>query len=258
MIKKINDFFKLLNNKKYTTLAGTMSFFFLLSVVPIFYLILILFSKLHVTFDIDFSLFGIPENLSDVLNYIFGHTQEISKGYSLIFIITAMYSSSNLFFQMINSVEIIYMKQKQKTHGRIVSIFILIFFILSIILVLFLIILFQRLTSFLPSIISNFLNLVITSFLIFLILIYLNKYISPIRVYMKDCIKGSMFILLFWVISSYIFLIYLKYFSNQEYFYGNLATFVIFLLWIYLIMLGLIIGIIINYRIQKKAGYYDI
>jgi membrane protein len=48
------------------------------------------------------------------------------------------------------------------------------------------------------------------------------------------------------------FTVYLRFFSSYNAFYGSLATVIIFLLWAYILMLALAVGVIINMKSYKK------
>jgi membrane protein len=53
------------------------------------------------------------------------------------------------------------------------------------------------------------------------------------------------------------FTIYLRFFSNYNVFYGSLAGVIIFLLWAYILMIGLLSGVVINmyfYRREKSKN----
>ena len=64
--------------------------------------------------------------------------------------------------------------------------------------------------------------------------------------------KGASFTTLFWYVVTIGFTIYLQIFTNYKAIYGALTFFIVFMIWIYLLAQGLIIGIIINYYEKEK------
>ena len=59
----------------------------------------------------------------------------------------------------------------------------------------------------------------------------------------------SLFIMVFGTIG---FTIYLRYFSSYNVFYGSLAGIIIFLLWAYISMIGLVTGVVINMHVYTR------
>ena len=98
--------YRQLIEKKYTTLAGTLVFFLLMSLVPMLFWATLLLGKLQV----QTAAFALPgmEQFSEVLEYIQGEAQNATSGASVFLLITSLYSATTLFYQMRKSGEIIY------------------------------------------------------------------------------------------------------------------------------------------------------
>ena len=67
-------------------------------------------------------------------------------------------------------------------------------------------------------------------------------------------LPGAVFASLGWVLFSYFFALYLRYFPGVSYLYGSLATLMILMLWVYSCMLILMIGAEINKVVFRKWG----
>ena len=59
----------------------------------------------------------------------------------------------------------------------------------------------------------------------------------------------SLFVMVFGTIG---FTIYLRFFSSYNVFYGSLAGVIIFLLWAYILMFGLVTGVVVNMHVYKR------
>lgn len=258
LFNKVLKFHKFLVSKRYSTLAGSMSFFLILSFIPSLFLILIIFDRFNLSLEVDFTNSNIPNNIANILNYIFNNTKEITGEYSLLFLLTAVYSASNLFHHIIRSVELIYNKAyyKESKMGRIVPIILLIMFLFLIALLFFLYAFIQLLLVNINVYLRFFINLLLVILTFLTIVLYLHKYLTPIKVKFKDCIQGASFTVFFSIFASLLFFLYINNYANYEKIYGALALIIVILLWIYILMIGFIIGLIINYKYQKKTEYY--
>ena len=113
---------------------------------------------------------------------------------------------------------------------------------------------------------KNFLVIFVFAFIIlfcYAILIILNAFISPIRLKLSQLCTGAVCSLAVGVIGSIFFTIYLKIFNGYNAFYGSIAGIVIFLLWAYILMLGISIGPVVCMKIyygqntNQKSLFYN-
>ena len=67
-------------------------------------------------------------------------------------------------------------------------------------------------------------------------------------------VTGAFVALCIIVIGSIAFMLYLRFFNNYNKFYGSLAAIIVFLLWAYIVMLGLSIGAVTcTYLCDKRV-----
>ena len=100
----LKEKYALLSLRKYTTLAGTLVFFLIMSIVPLSFWLTILIGKLPIDAErvLQLSVFGSVKN---VLLYVWEEAANATTGASVLLIFTTLYSATNLFYQMRRSGE---------------------------------------------------------------------------------------------------------------------------------------------------------
>lgn len=83
-----------------------------------------------------------------------------------------------------------------------------------------------------------------TVFFLFFLLLYM--FIPDRKPNVKEEIPGAMFTSVLWILFSYLFSIYIDYFTNFSSIYGSLTYIVLFMLWLYVCMNILFFGALIN------------
>lgn len=243
----VKEKYRLLAFRKYTTLAGTLVFFLIMSIVPLSFWLTLLVGRLPIDTDEILGL-SVFDSVKDILLYVQEEALNATTGASVVLIFTTLYSSTNLFYQIRRSGEIIYDFQK-KERGlrlRLSALALLIIVMASVIVVLFAFaigsILFSRIASRLWEKIADYALLAILSFFLCFLL---NMYICPYKAKPIRFLKGTAFTVLAWGITGLGFSVYLK-ISNMRRLYGALSTIIVFLLWLYVLMICFIVGVIFN------------
>ena len=243
----LKDKYRLLSLKKYTTLAGTLVFFFVLSILPLSFWLTLLLGKLPINTD---ELLSLPvfESVKNVFLYVKDEAERASTGASIILIFTTLYSSTNLFYQIRRSGELIYDYHGENAGLKLrLGALILLIMVMSIIVAFLLIFalgsfLFSLFFSRAWQLIADYALLGIVAF--FLILL-LNVYICPYKASMRYFLSGTFITLSLWGAAVVGFSVYLR-ISNLSQLYGALSAVIVFLLWLYLLMVGFIVGVIWN------------
>ena len=250
-LKKVYLFLKkkyeVLSLKKYTTLAGTLVFFLITSIVPLTFWLSLLLGKLPIDTEQVFRL-SVFSSVRGVLEYIREEAANATTGASIILIFTTLYSSTNLFYQMRRSGEIIYDYHRPRQGlrlriGALALMFIIILLILAFV-VLFAVgtFLFSR---FLPKLLERVADYTLLATLAFALALLLNAYICPYKAPLKRFLPGALLTVGAWAIAVTGFAIYLQ-ISNMDKLYGALSTLIVFLLWLYVLMICFIAGVIFN------------
>lgn len=246
-MKKVWHFYNLLLNKKATTLAGGISFFILINGGAFLYLVLILTrNSLNIYLNEDY----IPIEVIKVFNYFVSNARSSISG-SIFVIFTTFWGASSLFYHFIKCGEIIYNKkrEREKIINRAFSLLAMIAFLILIMLSVFIIISINYLLSFVVFIfLKRLIQFVIFFFLPFVLILFINIYVPPIKIRIKEAILGSLFTVIYGALATFVFTTFLKISKNFGAIYGSLAFVIVFLIWIYILTNGLIIGFIINYQ----------
>lgn len=242
-MKKMLAYFK---SKRYDTLAGVLSFFFVLSFIPLLYLCLSLYIKLGSYLNIETP---IPEVIKDYVTF------DLNAGVSVLFLITTIYSASKFFTELKKTGEIIYGIKKSNVtiKSQVISCIFVIFLILIVAFSLLAIAIGNTFLKYSWSkILTNILTYLILILMTFGFLCLVNKTACCTKKKLNDLKVGIIFSLIYIVIFSFLFGFYVANFANYNELYGVFSTVIIALLYVYLMMQGIVIGIIFNEKYSKE------
>lgn len=255
-IKKAVDIF---SDKRLSTVAGAWVFYFLTSVIPLAFLVLTVFGVFGVELTEDV-VSRLPVEFRAAGNAIVSTARRASKGATLLFVVTAVLSCVRLLNQMSKDGDYLYGKKSTVKRGVFRRVWAIL--ALGALFAVFLI------AAVLIAIGGNFLGfnyalgnkkmisvIVIFALIIFfsfLIIIMLNKFICPYKLKFKDMAIGAMVSLGAIVLGTIGFALYLRFFNSYNAFYGSLAGIIVFLLWAYILMVGLVAGVIVNVIVKQK------
>lgn len=246
--------YELLSLKKYTTIAGTLVFFLIMSIVPLSFWLTLLIGKLPIDTENLLSL-AVFDSVKHVLSYIRREAANATGSTSVVLIVTTLYASTNLFYQMRRSGELIYdfHRERQGLRLRLGALVLLVIVMLTA--VAFLLVfaigsfLFARLFSRPWALIADYALLAGVAFFLALLL---NVYVCPYKTSARAFLPGTFLTVSAWAVAFIGFSVYLK-ISNVGKLYGALSAIIVFLLWLYILMICFIVGVIFNSeRIHKE------
>lgn len=255
----VKGIINLFSEKRLSTVAGAWVFYFLTSVIPLVFLVITAFGVFGV--DIAGDLVSrLPEEFRSAGESIVSTASAASKGATLLFIVTAAYSCVRLLNQMSKDGDHIYLAKSSVKRGIMRKVWAL--FALGALFVVFLgaavIVAFGNQIfdfSFLVGGVKRLITAVLAAFTViafsYLIIVLLNVFISPLKLKFKDVAIGGLFSLFAIVLGTLGFAVYVRVFNSYNAFYGSLAGIVVFLLWAYILMVGMVIGVIINAKIYN-------
>lgn len=256
-MQRVINAYKYFSKKRFSTLAGTLVYFLLMSLAPFILWLTIIFGD--VQFDQILSM-EIFKGITPFLNELKNSAQGATGGASAIFLITTLYSSTNFFYHMRRSGEIIYSSNRTKggIKLRLLSLAMILFtlFLTSVLTVLTV---FGRnaLTVFMPKVISEaIINIFITATAL-AVCIVLNVFMCPFKIKVSEVLSGSLLTTVLWIILTIGFSVYLTV-ASPEKLYGRIASVIVFLLWCYLMMNSLIIGCIYNSAFKNERRHKEI
>lgn len=180
---------------------------------------------------------------------------------SLIF---AIFSASNGFRAIIRGINRAYSIKDTRNffHLELISISLVFVFAISVIIAVTLIVFGDIIINFLVNI-QYFSNIFVNSLNIstyvvtFVTLICTTMVVYKLSLYEKVPIKnlfpGSIITVIFWILSSKVFNIYITNFSKFSRVYGSIASIIVFLFWLNMIIVVLLLGCEVNALIYKNS-----
>ncbi len=271
---KLKDFIKeviiLIRKPVMSILPGQLSFFLLLSIIPIILIVGLVSSAL--SFDssslIDIIKNSLPVNTSSLII-------PLLSGRGFDYNIIALLISTILLISkgtgsMINVSNIIYGTHKKntiKTYIKsfalaIILIFLFVFMIIIPILggrILKILHKFEVISVLTDNIIYlfNILKWPISIFIIYINIKIVYILLPNKKITAKSVNKGSLFTTLLWILSTLFYSFYITHLTKYNLFYGGASNIIVLMLWIYLISYIFVLGIGINASNLKVDSLYN-
>lgn len=239
--------YALLVEKKYSTIAGTLVFFLIMSVTPFLFWLTLLFGKMDVDTERVLSL-PVFDSVKNVLLYIRGEAMNAHKGASVFLLATTLYSSTGFFYHLRRSGEIVYGYTKHK-HGWLLRIgalglmlAVMLLAVLSVGLLAGGAFLFSRLFPRPAEIVADYALMSVVSF--FIVWLF-NAYVCPYKTNPVRLLPGTFVTVFAWSLALIGFRVYL-YFGNMGRLYGALSAIIASMLWLYVLMICFVAGVAFN------------
>ena len=245
-------------------LPGQISFFVILSIIPLASLIFMVISKLSLNFDFvtNFVTHYIPSSAANVVLDIF--TQQKVGAIDIFFIAMALYLASKATHSIIVAATEIYNgKQRDFFRTRIKAIIILIILILLIVVLIAVLTFGGKFLTYLSEVNGNvyyYANIVyqiikwpFVFFMMFFVIKVIYTVAPNVNIPSYSVNKGALFTSVVWVVSTYAFSFYVTNLANFSKFYGNLSSLIILMIWIYWLCYIFVYGMTINeYKFNTK------
>lgn len=239
-----------------STVAGAWVFYFLAAVMPILFLLVTAFGVFGVDLQGDI-INSLPKEFKGAVAAAFAAAENATKGVTLFFIITVFISGSQFLSQMKKDGEYIYGVSSDK-GGLIKRIWAVaaIGVMFAVFLAIALFFSFERYLSRKIFGESGTVLITVAAFtavitVCFFLNAMLNAFASPVKVAFSHAALGSVVSLGVIVLGTIAFIIYLRLFDPYDPFYGSLTTAIVALFWTYIIMLGLVLGVV-----TTKSAYF--
>ena len=235
----------LLSYHRVTTIAGALTFFLVLSLVPLFFWLTLLFGKSGLPLEeLSFELFDWAEEL---LFYVSEHAGKAASGAGVLLIVTTLWSGSAFFYHLRRSGEILY--GVLRPHKGLRVRFEAIAFTLGVLLFFAAaagaLVLVRRLLRTLPPPLEMLLSGAVFLLLGFGAAYLLNRYIAPVKLPARAFFRGSLVTALLWLGASAVFLVYAR-LGSKEKLYGALSLVVVFFLFLYWLAVCFAAGVVVN------------
>lgn len=253
-MNRIVSLYKYFSDKRFSTIAGTLVYFLLMSIAPFTLWLTLVCGNVDIERFLSHDLFAA---VSPFLRSLKHSAESAASGAGIIFLATTLYSSTNFFYHLRRSGEIIYNSPRVKGGFRLrLASLLLIFsaFLVAAVLAAMSIIGSWLLDKFLPFYISDIITYSVITTAAFSAALILNIFACPYKLKASEAIPGSLLTTALWLIFIIGFNIYTV-FANPEKLYGKIAALIIFLLWCYIMMSSFVIGIIYNGMFKTKREY---
>lgn len=260
----VKENINLMNTPLMAILPGQISFFVVLSIIPLASLLVMIISKLSLNFDIVTNIIThyIPSNISQLILGIF--EQQKVGAMDIFFIAMALYLASKATHSIIVAATQIYNgKQRHFVRTRIKAIIMLIILSLLVVGLVAVLTLGGNFLKYLNEVNGNvyyYVNLIyniskwpFVFFMIFFVIKVIYTIAPNVKVPSKSVNKGALLTAIVWVISTYAFSFYVTNLANFNKFYGNLSNLIILMIWIYWLCYIFVYGMTINeYEFNSK------
>ena len=244
-MRKVVEEIKYFTDKRFSTLAGTLVYFLLMSVTPFLFWLALIVGEIDLRVLTDNDVFSA---VTPVLEYLQSSAKEATGGAGIILLVTSLCSSTNFFYHLRRSGEIIY-DNRMKKNGLSLRFSALLAVFATIVLVAFAAAVpflgLGVLTSIMPEWIAQLISIVFLTMSAFFIALLLNIFACPYNLGFENTVPGVLLTVALWLIFAVGFTIYLR-FADPQRLYGAIAAVIVFLLWSYLMVNSLVIGIIYN------------
>lgn len=244
MREKIKKFLQYLDQINPTILASSITFYILFMLLPVSSFIGSILGWL---------------NLTPFVMYKYRLSQNIISLFT--FVMSILWVSSKFANALTISSDIIYqdVEGRRGIKRRIFAFFFMIFFILvvifQIVCLLFLIYFLKELVGIKEYYFIFWIQIILQFLAISLISGLIYKYVIPIKIKFKRTFLMSAIVTILWYSLTFGFRFIERYFGSTSYenLYGNMASTMLFMLWIYLIVLVYLYGLIFNYYMTKNT-----
>lgn len=255
--RSIKENIRLMNTPLMSILPGQISFFVILSIIPLASILAMLISKLSFNFDVvtDFVSHYLPSGVTNVILAIF--EQQNVTSFDLFFIIMAFYLAAKATHSVIiASTQIYNGEQRDFVRTRIKAIIMLIILVLLVIILIGVLTIGGRVVDYLSdvngsihpivSLVYDILKWPFMFFMVFFTIKVIYTIAPNVTIPSNSVNKGALLTTVVWVVSTYGFSLYVTNFANYTKFYGNLSNLIILMIWIYWLCYVFVFGMTIN------------
>lgn len=261
-----SEIIEVLRKPVMSVLPGHLSFFLLLSAIPLILIFVSVASAFSLSYDalIEFITLSLPASTSKLILPLF--TERTLDFSVTLLAITAIYLASRGAKAIILAANNIYGGAKNPIQEIIKSLIITllliaVFIFLIIILILGEMIL-KKLTmisglNFISDNLLGFIRLIrwpLALFVIFFLIKIIYTLTPNKKISSKTVNKGSIFTTIGWLIITYIYSFYVTNYASYNTYFGSASNIVILMIWVFMISQIFVIGMVINSIEDKKMN----
>ena len=260
----INDIVEVIRKPVVSVLPGHLSFFLLLSSIPIILIFGVIASTFSISFNrlTEFIISSLPANTSKLIVPLF-HSETSGLGV-IILVLSALFLASRVTKAIILTANNIYDVKRSGIRDLIKSILITFLIIMLFVFIIIVLLLGDKILvtlegipeiSFISKNLINIFEILkwpISLFVIFFSIKFIYTLTPNKKIVSKTVNKGSLFTTIGWMIITFIYSFYVTNYASYNDYYGSASNLIILMLWVYMISQIFVIGMIINSIEDKK------
>lgn len=262
-IRLIKDMNEKIKKSHLSAYAAQSAYFIILSAVPFIMFLLTILN--FINFDSDRLISSIvgaaPSETSDILNSILGNINVNSSGAILSFsVIALLWAAGKGIMTITKGLNSVYGIPETRHYVvlRLVSTFYTLIFAVIIIFTLAFLVFGNKIYLWICTVLPFLNNIaafiisvrtILSLLILTIFFVFLYKFLPNRSCKFKYQFPGAVFSASGWMISSYLFSIYIDYSPGLSHMYGSLTGLIILMLWLYFCMNILFIGAEINYML---------
>lgn len=246
-------------------LAAQLAYFLLLSLFPFLLFLLTLVGYLPIEWNMVVALMDqlVPDQMMDIINQnIYRLLNRQEGGLLSLSIIGTLWAASNGINALTRAFNRAYDVQENRSFlvARLISVILTIAMVFVLLMALLLpvygrmigeyIFTFFGLSEELMKVWNTF-RWVISSVIIFIVLLALYVLAPNKRIYLKNAVWGALFSTVLWQLASWLFSYYVNTLGNYDATYGSLAAVIVMMIWFYISGIIIITGGVLNAYIRE-------
>lgn len=267
-IKEIKEtFVTILKKPEMQILPGQIAFYFLMSIIPIAAIGTIAAS--YITKSLNFMEIinsVIPDVIANII-IVFSDNMQLN-GVAFILLLYILVGSNAPGSIIIASNMLYKVKQPPYVKLKIKAAFMTIMLVILILFVILVPLLGDLIVRLAVALINTdilyqytwtyqILKAVISFFIIYILIKMLYTFAPSKRIKSSTTTRGALFTTISWIIVTYLFSFYIKNIANYNQVYGNFASVLILLMWLYFLAYLFVVGMAINVDYYQKKGKCD-
>ena len=260
----VKNFLTIIKKPEMEILPGHLAFSFVLSIVPTLTILTYIASIFH--FDLAFITDFISQAFStEFADMLLGVNVTITADWNFFLtLIIAYIIASNGAASVISSSNMIYgIKNSKFLKRRLKSLIMILIIILLFVFLLIFSVFGNKIIEMLQimdiseKIITNITLIIsvlkgpVSWFIIFLFIKIIFTMAPDKKIQSNEVNKGAIFTTVGFIVVTYIYSLYTTNFARYDVFYGNLASIVVLMIWLYLLSYIFTIGLALNYRSEE-------
>ena len=260
----VKNFLTIIKKPEMEILPGHLAFSFVLSIVPTLTILTYIASIFHfdLAFITDFISQAFSQEFADML---LGVNVTITADWNFFLtLIIAYIIASNGAASVISSSNMIYgIKNSKFLKRRLKSLIMILIIILLFVFLLIFSVFGNKIIEMLQimdiseKIITNITLIIsvlkgpVSWFIIFLFIKIIFTMAPDKKIQSNEVNKGAIFTTVGFIVVTYLYSLYTTNFARYDVFYGNLASIVVLMIWLYLLSYIFTIGLALNYRSEE-------